>query len=99
MEQTGAANRRLLARQNCIAAAEAQLDSLAATGRPLPKGQAAELWPAVTFTIQREAGEGRWKGMDLLTVTAAAEVDPVADAGAAAPVRVRLTRYVRRQPR
>ena len=71
-------------RQQCIAAAQAQLDSLATLGRDLPD---QTLWPRVTLTTRRVEGEGQWRGLQRLDVTARAE-------SYRHTVRVRLSRYV-----
>ncbi len=47
----GRANRVLWAKQQAIAAVEAQLDCLTLTGAPLPKAELTRLWPGVTITV------------------------------------------------
>jgi type II secretory pathway pseudopilin PulG len=84
---TAGNNRRLHATQRCLAAAQAQLDSLAATGAPLADADVARLWPGVRVTADESAGEGDWASLRLLSVTAATEID-------SRPVRVTLRRYV-----
>jgi type II secretory pathway pseudopilin PulG len=81
-------NRYQWARQQCLAAAQAQLDSLTATGRPLDDPNVARLWPEVTLTTDRTPGEGQWAGLELLKVTATANTRPRQTA-------VQLARYVR----
>ncbi len=81
-------NRYQWARQQCTAAAQAQLDSLTATGRPLSGQDIAQLWPDVTLTTDRAPGEGQWDGLELLQVTATTDTRPRHAA-------VRLARYVR----
>lgn len=56
-------NRYLLARQQCIAAAQAQLDAVAATGEVLGEEKMEKLWPNVRVTIEKEAGTGQWEGL------------------------------------
>ena len=73
-------------RQQCVAAAGAQLDSLAATGESIDPAEVARLWPKVTVTADRAAGQGPWDGLELVRVTA------VGRAGRRA-VTIRLERY------
>ncbi|MFB3893739.1 MAG: hypothetical protein ACE15C_17130 [Phycisphaerae bacterium] len=79
-----------LSRQRCIAAAEAQLDCIASTGRPMADADLARLWPGVCVTVQRTAGQGEWAGLELVKATATrSKGGPEA--------KVELARYV--QPR
>jgi len=57
-------------RQRCVAAAQAQLDSLAVAGKPVEESEIERLWPQVRVSIERTAGEGVWQGLDLVRVTA-----------------------------
>jgi type II secretory pathway pseudopilin PulG len=77
-----------LARQRCIAAAQAQLDSISAGGRELPPGEVARLWPGLKTGVSRSPGQGQWQGLTLVRVQA----DGVARDR---PVSVVLARYVR----
>lgn len=74
-------------RQRCVAAAEAQLDSLAATGKSIDPNEIERLWPKVTVSVARTAGRDVWDGLDLVRVTA------VGKAGRHA-VSIRLERYL-----
>jgi type II secretory pathway pseudopilin PulG len=80
-------NRYQWSRQQCIAAAQAQIDSLTATGKPLADDQIQRLWPKVTVVVDRTAGQGQWAGLELLQVTATMQVTPHM-------AQVRLARYV-----
>lgn len=62
-------NRYQLVRQHCIAAAQAQLDSITATGKPIPDEDFKRLWPKLNVSIEDSAGIGQWKGMRLVKVT------------------------------
>lgn len=68
--EAGEANRRHVAHRQCVAAAEAQLESIAQTGEPLPADEVGRLWPGVDVTVERRAGKGDWKGSVQYTVTA-----------------------------
>ncbi|MEN6577430.1 MAG: hypothetical protein ABFD90_13890 [Phycisphaerales bacterium] len=81
-------NRYQWTRQRCMAAAEAQLDSLATTGRPIDEAEIKRLWPDVAVAIERTPGAGPWERLELLRVTATGKAGPHA-------VMVRLERYVR----
>lgn len=58
-----------LVRQRCIAAAQAELDSITATGKPVPVEDFERLWPGLTVSIDRSPGIGQWQGMKLVKVT------------------------------
>jgi len=59
-----------LKQQHCTAAAQAQLESLTATGRAIPDETVKRLWPTVAVSVERRAGEGAWAGLEKITVTA-----------------------------
>jgi len=80
-------NRYQLTRQRCIAAAQAQLDSLGATGRPIPPGKIRQLWPDLSTTVAISPGSGQWDGLQLVTVTAVGK-------SFGRKVTVELARYV-----
>lgn len=75
------------ARQRCISAATAQLDSITATGSPIDEQQLQRLWPQVSVAVQRSPGGGRWDGLELVQVTAAT-----------GEVKIRLVRYIPSRP-
>jgi type II secretory pathway pseudopilin PulG len=83
----GAFNRHQWARQQCIAAAMAQLDSVAATGAPIDTDKCKRLWPRVTVSLERTPGEGQWAGLERIDVKAGAQAGP-------RQVVVKLSRYV-----
>jgi type II secretory pathway pseudopilin PulG len=62
-------NKLQLVRQQCIAAGEAQLDSIGATGEAISKEDFERLWPGMKFDIIQSAGLGQWEGMRLVKVT------------------------------
>ncbi|MDY0358044.1 MAG: type II secretion system protein [Sedimentisphaerales bacterium] len=80
-------NRHQWARQQCIAAAMAQLDSVAATGAPIDSDECKRLWPRVTVSLERTAGEGQWAGLERIDVKASAQAGP-------RHVIVELSRYI-----
>jgi type II secretory pathway pseudopilin PulG len=80
-----------LARQQCLAAAEAQLDSLTAVGRPVPAEEIERLWPDVRTAVQQKPGEGDWEGLNLVKVTAKTErINKT--------ITVSLSRYIHAKP-
>jgi len=85
-------NRYQWTRQRCTAAAEAQLDSLATTGRQIDEAEIERLWPDVAVAVDRPPGAGPWEGLERLRVTATGKAGPHA-------VRVCLERYVRKDHR
>jgi hypothetical protein len=75
------------ARQRCLTAATAQLDSITATSSPIEEQELQRLWPQVSVTVDRAAADGPWTGLELVQVTAAAR-----------QVKVRLARYIAPRP-
>jgi type II secretory pathway pseudopilin PulG len=59
-----------LVRQQCIAAAQAELDSLTATGKSIPEEDVSRIWPRISISIEKSAGDGQWLGTQLVEVTA-----------------------------
>ena len=80
-------NRYQLVRQRCIAAAQAELDSIAATSKPIPAEDFERLWPRLSVSIKKSAGIGQWEGMELVEVTTKGK-------SFRNEVKVRLSRYI-----
>jgi len=80
-------NHYQLLRQNCTAAAQAELDSIAITGRPIRDEALKRLWPKVSVSIQQSEGAGQWEGMKLVKVTASGK-------SFRKQVKVQLSRYI-----
>lgn len=80
-------NRYQLVRQQCIAAAQAQLDCIAATGKPIPDEDVERLWPKLSLSTKDSDGQGQWQGLKLVEVTATGK-------SFRNQVSVRLSRYV-----
>jgi len=76
-----------MTRLRCTAAAEAQLDSLTATGEEIDGATVQTLWPGVTLHVTRTVGEGQWKGLEQLAIQATAEA-------AGKNVRMDFSRYL-----
>ena len=76
-----------LARTRCIAAAQAELDSIAATGRGITDSQRARLWPGIRLELEQSPGQCQWTGLRLLRVTAVGKAK-------GPQVTVELARYV-----
>ncbi|MGA2916726.1 MAG: type II secretion system protein [Sedimentisphaerales bacterium] len=66
-------NNYQLVRQQCISAAQAQLDSIAAAGRPIGDDDLKRLWPKVNLQIEQSDGTDKWQGMKLVKVRASAK--------------------------
>ena len=77
-----------LKRINCIAAAQAQLDSLTATGKTIDANDIKRLWPGIATNVVISDGSGDWQNTKLAKVTAI-HTSPK-------PVKVVLARYIRR---
>lgn len=80
-------NRYQLVRQRCTAAAQAELDSIAAMGKPIRDEDFKRLWPKLSISIQESAGIGQWEGMKLVEVTASGK-------SFRKEVKVQLCRYI-----
>ena len=77
------------ARQRCTAAAQAQLDSLAATGRLIEPQEIKRLWPGVDVSVDKSVSAAPWDELELVQVTATAQAGP-------RKITVHLARYVGR---
>jgi hypothetical protein len=80
-----------LVTQHCIAAAQAQLDSITATSKPIPDEDFQRLWPEITVSMEKTPGTGQWEGMKLAKVTATG-------LSYRTRVKIELSRYVRDFP-
>ena len=80
-------NRYQLVRQQCIAAAQAELDSITITGKPIPDEDFKRLWPKLGVNIKSSAGTRQWQAMTLVEVTANGM-------SFSKEVKVQLARYV-----
>jgi type II secretory pathway pseudopilin PulG len=83
----GRFNHYQLVRQQCIAAAQAQLDSVTATGEAISQEDFERLWPRLSISTAKSAGVDQWNGMTLVEVTVTAR-------SFNKDVRVTLSRYV-----
>jgi len=85
-------NHYQLVRQKCIAAAQAQLESIAATGGPISDDDIAGLWSNISVSTEKSPGNGQWSSMELVEVTAVGK-------SFRKEVKIRLSRYLpTRQP-
>jgi len=80
-------NRYQLVRQNCIAAAQAQLDSIAITGEPIDQADFDRLWPNLSISAKKSPGTGQWLGTELVKVTATGK-------SFRKEVKIEMTRYI-----
>jgi hypothetical protein len=80
-------NRYLLMKQQCMAAAAAELDSISVTGRPISEEDFERLWPGLSVSVEQSGGTGQWEGMKLVEVTTSAR-------SYRKEVSVRLSRYI-----
>ena len=62
-------NRYQLVRQQCTAAAQAELESMAATGAPVTDEDFDRLWSDLDVSIKKSPGTGQWSAMELVEVT------------------------------
>ena len=65
-------NHYQLVRQRCISAAQAELDSIAVTGREISEEDFKRLWPRLSVSVEKTAGTGQWEGLELVSVKAKA---------------------------
>lgn len=61
-------NHYQLIRQQCIAAAQAELDSFTATGEPIKDEDFNRVWPQLSVSIEKSAGQGQWRSAQLVKV-------------------------------
>jgi type II secretory pathway pseudopilin PulG len=80
-------NRYQLVRQRCIAAAQAQLESIAVTGKQISTEDFERLWPKLDVSVKKSAGTGQWKDMKLVEVTTQGK-------SFRKEVKVQLSRYI-----
>jgi hypothetical protein len=80
-------NNYQLVRHRCISAAQAQLDSIAATGQAVTDEDFQRLWPQLTVSIKKSPGTGQWEGLELVEVTTKA-------VSFRNKVKVQLSRYI-----
>ena len=80
-------NRYQLVRQQCIAAAQAELDSITTTGNPIPDEDFKRLWPKLDVNIKNSPGTDQWQGLSLVEVTANGM-------SYSKEVKIKLARYV-----
>jgi len=69
-------NKMYLLKQQCISACRTQLDSISVTGKPVSKEDIKRLWPGLETVISYRSGTGKWKGLELVQVTATAKNKP-----------------------
>ena len=75
-----------LVRQRCVSAAQAELESIAITGKAIDENNFKRLWPKMSVSIEKSQGTGQWEGMQLVQVTTSAESPKN-------KVEIRLSRY------
>jgi hypothetical protein len=80
-------NHNQLIRQRCIAAAQAELDSIGATGKQIPDADLQRLWPKIDVSVKQLPGEGQWDGLKLVEVTATGK-------SYRSEVKIQLARYI-----
>ena len=66
----GAIQKQMHAKEQCLAAVNSQLDSIAASGNPLDSNVVHSSWPGVEVSVETLQGQGQWQGLDLVTVSA-----------------------------
>lgn len=80
-------NHYQLTKQRCIAAAQAQLDSISVTGGQISDKDFKRLWPKLNVSIEKSDGDGQWKKLKLIKVkTKAKSLDK--------NIEIELTRYI-----
>jgi type II secretory pathway pseudopilin PulG len=82
-------NRYQLVRQQCIAAAQAELDSLTATGKPIPDEDFRRMWPQISVSIEKSDGDDQWQGLELVNVSTSGK-------SFRKEVKIQLSRYISR---
>jgi type II secretory pathway pseudopilin PulG len=80
-------NRFQLVRQQCISAAQAELDSITALGKPIPDEDFKRLWPKLNVSIKQTDGADQWQGLKFVEVQ-------VNGLSFNQPVKIKLSRYI-----
>jgi type II secretory pathway pseudopilin PulG len=88
----GAINHYYMSKQRCIAAAQAQLDSISVTGEALGEEEFKKLWPKIEVSIEKLQGAGQWQGLTLVKVTTKAKT-------CGRMVTIELSRYITGPPK
>jgi type II secretory pathway pseudopilin PulG len=83
----GKLNNNLWARHICRNAGQAQMDSIAVTGKPIEDAVFEKLWPDVTCQLETSDGDGQWQGLQRIDLTLSKKVKQK-------DVQVQLTRYL-----
>ena len=66
----GQLNKVQLRKQQCLSAAQAQLDSIAMTGERIGQDELNRLWGGIEITVEEQEGRNEWEGLRLVKVTA-----------------------------
>ncbi|MHC4904803.1 MAG: hypothetical protein ACYTEN_03115 [Planctomycetota bacterium] len=83
----GKLNNRLWAKHTCCNAGQAQMDCIAATGKPIDTATFEKLWPGVACRLETSDGIGQRQGLQRIDLTISKKVKQK-------NVQVRLTRYL-----
>jgi len=86
-----AVNHFYMSKQRCVAAAQAQLDSISATGKALDAEDLKRLWPKVELSVEKSQGTDQWQGLTLVRVKTKAKT-------CGRTVTVELARYMNGSP-
>ena len=76
-----------LRKQQCLSAAQAQLDSIAMTGERIGQDDLNRLWNGIEITVEEQEGRNVWEGLRLVKVTAETTAHQ-------RQVKVELRRYI-----
>jgi hypothetical protein len=76
-----------LEKQRCISAAQAQIESIAVTGKEIAIEDFERLWPKISFTIEKSNSTGQWEGLNLVEVS-------VKTKSFNREVKIRMSRYI-----
>ena len=83
----GKLNAVQLRKQQCLSAAQAQLDSISMTGDRIGQDDLNRLWNGIEIAVEEEEGKGQWEGLKLVKVTAAGMAQK-------REVKIELSRYL-----
>ena len=80
-------NRLNLTRVQCLSAAQAQMDSLAARGQLIGDTDMARLFEGIQISVKRTPGQTDWKGLELVSISASKQAGRQ-------NVNIKLARYM-----
>ena len=87
IRDTGKYNKLQLTKQRCVSDGQAQLDSIAMTGKEIDTDRFERLWSGITYQVAKTPGKNQWENLKLVTVTTSGKSN-------GRQVNIELSRYM-----